>query len=96
MSRTLASVAALAALAAAVSMMAACGSKAPKELRDGTEIVASRCARCHDTGRIASANYDRDGWTEVVSRMIGRGADLTDNEAMLLIDFLTSGGGKSL
>jgi len=95
MSRPLAWVAALAALAA-VSMTAACGSKAPKELKDGAEIVASRCTGCHDTSQIASANYDRAGWTDVVSRMIGRGADLTDDEAMLLIDFLTSGGGKSL
>lgn len=86
----------VAALLAGGLSMVACAPAAPKELTDGAQIVAERCTGCHGIGRIKAASYDRTGWSAVVTDMIAKGAVITDNEAMTLIDFLTEGGAKDL
>lgn len=76
--------------------LAACAPSAPKEYTDGAEIAQVRCTGCHDLTRLKEAQYDRVGWQLAVSRMIARGALLSDNEAATLIDFLAQGGASQL
>lgn len=52
------------------------------------EVLETSCTDCHDLKRIEEAEYDRDGWAEVLERMIALGAELGKAERELLIEEL--------
>lgn len=54
----------------------------------GQGLLGDRCAACHSLAQVTARDDDRDGWTEIVDRMIGNGADLDATERADLIDFL--------
>ena len=69
---------------------------------DAKKIIMTRCVICHGVERIAPARFSREDWQNIVERMslfIGERADLqkkyhvgslSDQEAGLLVDFLTT------
>ena len=58
------------------------------EVHMGKAIVATRCIGCHEIGRVNNAKYDRDGWQMAVDRMVLSGAQLTDEQMELVVDYL--------
>ena len=44
----------------------------------------------HNLDRVAAAKKDTAGWKAMVDRMIGKGAQLTDEEAQVLIAYLAA------
>ncbi len=56
---------------------------------DGDTLVSERCTVCHSRDRIDKADKDEDGWTTTVDRMIGKGAQLDDDERAAVIAYLT-------
>lgn len=62
---------------------------------DGATIVDSICGRCHPLQRIQMARHDRAGWTATIARMRAHGAQLTDQQAQAVIDYLTKRDGGS-
>jgi hypothetical protein len=67
-------------------------------------IVNTVCASCHTLDRVKNKMGDSDAWTTTVTRMAGKGADLTDAQVALVVEYLTraaatltvadAGGGK--
>jgi len=57
---------------------------------DGATLVQTRCTRCHAIDRIDAANHDKAGWEATVARMRGKGAQLTDAEAVRVVDYLSA------
>jgi predicted ester cyclase len=55
---------------------------------DGNALVDERCTVCHSRERIDNADKDEAGWTETVDRMIGHGAQLSDEERAAVIQYL--------
>jgi mono/diheme cytochrome c family protein len=58
------------------------------EVHEGKAIVAVRCIGCHEIGRVNNAKYDREGWQRTVDRMKLSGAQLTDEQTELVVDYL--------
>lgn len=58
------------------------------EVHKGKAIVAVRCIGCHEIGRVNNAKYDREGWQMTVDRMVLTGAQLTDEQNELVVDYL--------
>ena len=58
------------------------------EVHKGKAVVANRCIGCHEIGRVNNAKYDREGWQMTVDRMVLRGAQLTDEQTELVVDYL--------
>lgn len=56
----------------------------------GEQVVQEKCSMCHDLERVQNASYDREGWEEIVDRMIGYGCPINDDERQLAIDYLAS------
>ena len=85
---------------ATITVMAAClvliGGCAAQSNATPAQIIKVRCTKCHNTDRIKAAKFDLDGWTAIVWRMRGQGAQLTDAEAKAVIGFLAGGGGSQL
>ncbi len=67
-------------------------------------LVTTVCSSCHNLDRVRNKMADKDGWTETVTRMQGKGAALTDEQVPVVVEFLTraastlpaaaAGGGK--
>ena len=47
-------------------------------------LVNTVCASCHTLDRVKNKTADKDGWTTTVTRMQGKGADLTDAQQKLI------------
>jgi len=63
-----------------------------QELPDGTgkALVQSACTQCHGIDVIVRQPRTRDEWTDVVSRMVGNGAQLSDEDYNQVIQYLAT------
>jgi cytochrome c5 len=57
---------------------------------DGETLLNERCTRCHNLNRVTSKSASADEWKRIVENMIGKGATLSDEEKLVLIDYLSS------
>ena len=56
-------------------------------------LVNTVCASCHNLDRVNNKKADNAGWTTTVTRMQGKGADLTDAQAAQIAEYLTRNAG---
>ena len=94
----LAAVALVAATASAASLQQMTGrtltqeeiTELAKTMPEGPdrELTVRVCAACHEPQRAASIRLTREGWEEVVAKMVGLGAKATDEELVKVIDYL--------
>jgi cytochrome c5 len=63
----------------------------PKALaqEDGAELLEERCSVCHPSARPKSKQKTPEQWEATVSRMMGKGAKLTKEEKVALVDHLS-------
>jgi cytochrome c5 len=61
---------------------------AEKPAMDGATLLDTRCSTCHSTDRVKQAKKTRDQWDQTVTRMVGKGAQLTEAEKTVLLDYL--------
>jgi mono/diheme cytochrome c family protein len=54
----------------------------------GKAILESGCTSCHGLDAIERLNLNKDSWTDVVRNMIGNGANVTDQQVPVLVDYL--------
>ncbi len=54
----------------------------------GETLLMTRCSVCHSADRATRAKKTREQWEQTVTRMIGRGAELTEAEKTVLVDYL--------
>jgi cytochrome c5 len=54
----------------------------------GKAILESGCTSCHGLDAIERLNLNKDAWTDVVRNMIGNGANVTDQQVPVLVDYL--------
>jgi mono/diheme cytochrome c family protein len=52
-------------------------------------LVQARCASCHGLDRVTSAKKTREQWTQTVTRMVGKGAQLSAAEQTTVIEYLS-------
>ena len=86
-----------------MAMLAACGgSEEPTQApppdtavpeqapdQDGEALLEARCSTCHSADRSKQVTKTRDEWDQSVTRMIDKGAQLTEAEKAVLVDYLT-------
>jgi len=56
---------------------------------EGKKLVEERCTLCHGVDPITSAKLDRDGWKNMVQRMVGYGSQMNDKEVDVVVDYLS-------
>ena len=56
-------------------------------------LVNTACAACHTLDRVNNKKADNAGWTATVTRMKGSGANLTDEQIPLVVDYLARNAG---
>ena len=55
---------------------------------DGNALLERTCAVHHTLDRVKGAKKDAAGWKTTVDRMIGKGAQITPEEAAVLVTYL--------
>ena len=53
-------------------------------------LVLARCGLCHSTDLITQQRLDRSRWQATVGKMVRWGAELSEEEAALLVEFLAA------
>lgn len=89
------------ALAAAILVVVAAPAFAqdPKEVlpeAPGKAVILRVCTGCHQPSVIVAKPHTADEWDEIVGKMIGRGAELTDAEQDQVISYLAQNFGARL
>lgn len=73
--------------------LSVCGQTPPasNKLPDGKgqQETARICTACHTIDTVVSERHDRAGWQKVVDDMEAKGADGTDEQFALIVDYLT-------
>ena len=54
----------------------------------GKEVTLRVCSGCHDAERSASVRLTREGWQEVIAKMVTLGAKGTDEELTQVLNYL--------
>jgi cytochrome c5 len=93
------------ALVVVTGLLAACGGPAAPETAepsqeeqptaqppagDGAALLEERCTVCHGLERTTQAQKTRDEWEQTVTRMVGKGAQLAEDEQGTLIEHLAA------
>lgn len=61
------------------------------ETMDDVEaLIIDRCSACHSVDRVFNADKTAEEWDDNIDRMIDYGAEVSDEEKNLMIDWLTS------
>lgn len=78
------------ALALAFTVTGGVSGHAQDQLPDapGKDQVVSVCGQCHEPQRVAALRLTREGWEEVVAKMMSLGAKATDDELKHITDYL--------
>jgi mono/diheme cytochrome c family protein len=57
---------------------------------DGHDVVQTVCMQCHGLEVIVAQRRSPDEWRDVVGRMVGSGANLTDVEYAKVVEYLST------
>ncbi len=83
-----------------VTVLIACGggeepTQVPSAPQVATEaeLLQERCTSCHGLGRVEGETHTEAEWDATVERMRGYGAELTDEEAQTLVEYLVENYG---
>ena len=77
---------------AAISMLVIFASARADELPEGKgkALVRTACSPCHSADLLLDQPRSRESWTDVVSQMVGNGAQLSDDDFKVVIDYLAT------
>jgi quinoprotein glucose dehydrogenase len=56
----------------------------------GKALVQTACSQCHAIDVIVGQKRSREEWGDVVSRMVGNGAQLSDDDYNVVIEYLAT------
>ena len=61
----------------------------------GNNVLEGTCTVCHNLDRVTSKQYDKDEWEGIVQSMRDKGAELSDDDATVLVEYLVKNFGKT-
>lgn len=59
----------------------------------GEEVTKRLCSQCHTFESATAIRHSRDGWNEVIGRMINQGLVAPEDELYAVSDYLTANYG---
>ena len=87
------SIAGLKACATGVAILmsaSSAGAQDPFPDGAGKEVTVRICGTCHPSARGASVRLTREGWQDVIAKMVSLGAKGTDDELAAVLDYLAT------
>ena len=62
----------------------------PASAREAVMLIQTRCSLCHTADLIVQQRLPEDRWAATVEKMVSWGANLSNDEKMVLLQFLTT------
>lgn len=56
----------------------------------GRDTTLAKCSQCHSANNILAQGRDRQGWEDIITKMVGFGASGTDEEFSAILDYVTT------
>ena len=56
----------------------------------GQQLVQTRCAMCHDLGRVVSIPRKKEEWASITRNMLGRGPQTSPEQVQTITDYLAT------
>jgi cytochrome c5 len=72
----------------AVSLLGFAGSVVAAPVIDAAKLLEERCSVCHKSDRPKAAKKSMADWDKTVTRMVGKGAKLSEPEKKSLVEYL--------
>ena len=60
---------------------------------EGKQLVADVCAACHSLDDVTKQSLDKEGWKDVVQRMVANGASIDDKQVPVITEYLAKNFG---
>jgi len=73
-----------------VVLLAAGGASAQMAQGPGREETVKLCSGCHELARSISSRQDREGWKATISKMVSLGAQGTERDFSLALEYLAT------
>jgi cytochrome c5 len=80
-------------VAAAAFVTALAANAGAQQGNRGEQILNSACSSCHDLRPIQTSAHDKEGWNDVVQNMLQKGADVSDADVPVLVNYLVEAHG---
>jgi competence protein ComEA len=61
---------------------------------EGKEALEANCVKCHELAKVLRNRQTLIGWQQTVENMIGRGAEVSDDDASVIVDYLAKNFGQ--
>ncbi len=55
---------------------------------EGEKLLEQQCTGCHEKSKVVTVGRTRDEWSQKVDQMIDFGAELTEEEREILVEYL--------
>ncbi len=65
----------------------------PAPVDPAKRMLDTVCTACHNLNRVQTKNLNQDDWMTIVERMKGKGAELSEDDTMTLIEYLVKNYG---
>jgi competence protein ComEA len=56
----------------------------------GKELTQSKCGTCHSVQILAAQDQTRDEWSDTINKMMGMGAQMTEEEFNSILDYVAT------
>jgi cytochrome c5 len=60
----------------------------PSQADKGEQIMSGSCLACHDIRTIQTTALDKDGWKGIVDSMLDKGAQVSEPDVPVLVEYL--------
>ena len=60
----------------------------------GKDVVLKKCTSCHNIRNVIASRRSADDWAQEVSKMVGRGATISDDEADTVVNYVDDNFGR--
>jgi len=80
-------------LSAAALLTALAANAGAQQANRGEQILNAACSGCHDLRPIQTSAHDKEGWNDVVQNMLQKGADVSDADVPVLVNYLVEAHG---
>ena len=79
--------------AAALLITIVASSATAQDTPRGEQVLNASCTGCHDLRPVQTAAKSKDEWNDTVQNMLQKGADVSDADLPVLVDYLTEAYG---
>ncbi len=61
---------------------------------EGKALIETNCTKCHELSKVIHARQTKISWQQTVENMVGRGAQVSDDDVPVIVEYLAANFGQ--